>query len=145
MLIGTIIYCMGGAYLFNILEAQNELAWCEGSKSDSAALINDYTLKIFNYMTFNVTYNPILAAYTADNSTEIKDGPEVYNGILHDWLVELRDEVIGNGYGGEDCEVVNSWQFLSGLLWTMTVVTSIGKIFYYLLLTESSSSTGCFK
>lgn len=126
MLIGTVIYCMGGASLFNILEAQNELAGCEGSQSDSQALIQDYQMKIFNYLNFNVTFNPALVSMTADNDTKYLDGPAVYNKVIHEWLIELRDEVLSNGYGGEDCEVVNSWQFLSGLLWTMTVVTSIG-------------------
>lgn len=126
MLIGTTIYCIGGSYLFNILEAQNELAGCEGSASDMAGLITDYQMKIFNYLNFNVTFNPALVAMTADQNTVFLDGPDKYNLQVHDWLVEFRDEILSNGYGGEDCETVNSWQFLSGLLWTITVVTSIG-------------------
>lgn len=128
MAILTTLYCMAGAYLFNILEAQNELAGCQGSKSDSAQMMSDYTNKIFNYLSFNVTWNPLLP--TGDNTTEIKDGPEVYNQVIQDLLIELRDEVQDNGYSGEDCETVNSWQFLSGLLWTMTVVSSIGESKY---------------
>lgn len=124
MAIVTTLYCLAGAYLFNILEAQNELAGCQGSQSDSAQMISDYTTKIFNYLSFNVTWNPLLP--TGDNTTIIKDGPEVYNTVVLDWLTELKDEISDNGYSGEDCEQVNSWQFLSGVLWTMTVVTSIG-------------------
>jgi len=125
MLIGTVLYCMGGAYLYGILEAQNELAGCEGSAQDSKTMIEEYRAKIFNYLTFNVTFNPILEPLINDNFTML-DGPDVYNKVIYDWLVELRDEVLSNGYGGESCEDSNSWQFLSALLWTMTVVTSIG-------------------
>ncbi len=124
MAIITTLYCMGGAYLYNILEAQNELAGCQASQSDSAQMLNDYTIKIFNYLSFNVTWNPLLPS--EDNTTEIKDGPEVYNRVVNDWLLELKDLIADNGYSGEDCEQVNSWQFLSGLLWTITVVSSIG-------------------
>lgn len=128
MLMGTVAYCVGGAYLFNILEAQSELASCEGAQSDSLQMIEDFQLKIYNYLSFNVTFNPELySTQTVGlNINDTEDGPEIYNRVIHDYLIELRDEILGNGYGGEDCEKVNSWQFLSGLLWTMTVVTSIG-------------------
>lgn len=127
MLIVTVIYCIGGALLFNILEGQTELAGCEGSASDMNALITDTKLKIFNYLNFNVTFNPELTKMTETNDTVYLDGIATYNAVIEEMLIEFRDEVLGNGYGGEVCEDVNSWQFLSGLLWTMTVVTSIGE------------------
>ncbi len=131
MLIGTLLYCMGGAYLYGILEAQNELASCEGSQQDSKTLIEDYRTLIFNYLSFNVTFNPVLEPYITENYT-LLDGPEIYNVQIQDWLIELRDLILENGYGGEDCDDSNSWQFLSALLWTLTVVTSIGKTRYLL-------------
>ena len=134
MLIATFLYCIGGAYLYGILEASTELAKCQGNAQDMAALISNYTGNIFNYLTYNVTFNPILLSYTADNSTVFLDGPDIYNQVIYDYLIGLRDDALSNGYGGLDCEVTNSWVFLSALLWTITVVTSIGiYIFLYLL------------
>jgi hypothetical protein len=112
--------------MFGILESQAELAVCEGLASDMQQMVTDYKIKIYNYLLFNVTFNPELLKMTATNDTLFKDGIDTYNEVIHDYLVQFRSDILGNKYNGLPCEELNSWQFLSAVLWTVTVVTSIG-------------------
>ena len=124
MLTLTVFYCLGGAYLYGILEMQNLLQTCEMAKGESEQMIENYSLEIFNYLSYNVTFDPLLP--TGNNETLLLDGPDVYNKVVYDYLVQLENEVISNGYYGQDCDTTNRWLFPNALLWTITVVTSIG-------------------
>ena len=119
----TILYCCGGAYLFGILEGQTFVQTCQSAQSNSIQLIQSYTLEIYNYLSYNVTFDPVLA--TVANAT-LLDGPDVYNQVIYDYLVKLENEFYSNTYYGQDCQATNKWTFISALLWTITVVTSIG-------------------
>ena len=123
MLTLTVFYCLGGAYLYGILEMQNLLQTCEMAHGESEQMIQDYSLEIFNYLSYNVTFDPLLP--TGNNDT-LLDGPDVYNNVVYDYLVQLEKDVISNGYYGQDCDATNRWLFPNALLWTITVVTSIG-------------------
>ncbi len=124
MLLITLVYCVGGAFLFQILEMQNILQNCQSAQGASAILIQDYRLEIYNYLRFNVTWDPVLAQY--QNLTIIKDGPEVYNQVILDTLTRLRSDALSNGYAGQDCQATNKWNFPSAFLWCVTVVSTIG-------------------
>jgi hypothetical protein len=124
MMLLTIIYCCAGAYLFGILEGQYLLELCQSAKGDSLKMIQQYRTLIYNYLSFNVTFDPALVIIT--NGTEMKDGPEIYNQYVLDTLYQMRDEVLSNGYSGQNCETTNKWLFSSALLWTFTVLSTIG-------------------
>ena len=124
----TILYCCGGAYLFGILEGQTFVQTCQSAESNSIQLIQSYTLEIYNYLSYNVTFDPLLP--TGNNAT-LLDGPDVYNKVIYDYLVQLENEFYSNTYYGQDCQATNKWTFISALLWTITVVTSIGNSFFF--------------
>ena len=60
----------------------------------------------------------------------IKDGPWIYNpkitGILKEFGEKIR--VISSDYGftGQNCDQDNLWEYFSALLFTVTIVTTIG-------------------
>lgn len=89
---------------------------------------------LFNYIYFNTTSDPWLPV---DNSTVIaslntpRDGPWIYNPKITAWLqdfaVQVRNYSSTYGYNGQDCENDNLWEFFSALLFTVSIVTTIGK------------------
>lgn len=82
-------------------------------------------------MTYNVTFSPILNVAAYGEKTELRDGPEIYNKNIESWLVELRDLILKNQFGGpyenSFCEDTNEWEFLNSLLFSISVLTTIGK------------------
>ena len=88
---------------------------------------------LFNYIYFNTTPNPWLPV---DNSTLIpslntpRDPPWVYNpkisSMLSDFAVKIRAISDNYKYAGQDCSTGNLWEYFSALLFTVTIVTTIG-------------------
>lgn len=81
-------------------------------------------------MIYNVTFNPILNVAAYGDGTELRDGPETYNKRIESWLIELRDRFLDNQFGGPYdktfCEDTNEWEFLNSLLFSISVLTTIG-------------------
>ncbi len=103
---------------------------CEKNKGDSVQLIQDYTIKIYNYLSFNVTFNPYIANLS---SSSILDGPNIYNQKVTEMLTDMKDQIndMGIYYSNTlkfDCDKTSKWMFISSLLWTITVVTTMGTI-----------------
>lgn len=129
----VIVYACGGAYLFQILEQQNEIQNCQLGEGEWNNLRIDYRTDLFNYIYFNTTPNPWLPV---DNSTIIpslnypKDGPAQYNPILMQKLTDLRKEILyiynNYTYSGQDCESQSLWTYLSALLFTVNTIAVIG-------------------
>lgn len=96
---------------------------------------------LFNYIFFNTTSNPWLPV---DNSTIIpslntpRDGPWIYNPKITEKLNEFADKILeissGYGYTGQNCEQDNLWEYFSALLFTVTIVTTIGNLNNLLIL-----------
>lgn len=133
MVIIVILYVSGGAFLFKILEQHNEIQNCQMGEGEWTNLRISFRAKVFNYIYFNTTSNPWLPV---DNSTIIpslntpRDGPSVYNPMLTQWIIDFRDQVHNirstYKYTGQDCEKQSSWSYFSSLLFTITIVTTIG-------------------
>lgn len=133
LLVVVLLYVCGGAYLFQLLEQHNEIQNCQLGEGDSNKLIKTYRTNIFNYVYLNTTYNPWLPV---DNSTVIqslntpKDGPSVYNPKLMKMLSEFATEINSikdkYKYSGQDCENTSLWNYWSAILFTITVVTTMG-------------------
>lgn len=60
---------------------------------------------------------------TTDNTSVIYDEIEVY---LYNLTNDVYDRKDSYRYAGQDCESVTGWTFSSALLFTITVITSIG-------------------
>lgn len=133
MIMVVILYVCGGAFLFQLLEQHTEIQNCQLGKGDYDKLVINTRTSIFNYIYFNTTANPWLPV---DNSTIIpsldtpKDGPEVSSkvviGMINDYKSSIRDIVSKYKYSGQDCELNSLWNYYSALLFTASVVSTIG-------------------
>jgi len=121
-------YAFLGALLFQIMEQHKTQA----KQGEWINLKDTYTALIYNYLNYNVTFNPILKRAMFGDNTEIRDGPAVYNRVIKDWLVELRNRIVKIKFDGSTddayCESIDRWELWNSFLFTITVVTTIGKI-----------------
>lgn len=91
-------------------------------------------LKIYNYLSYDVTFSPIMSAEEMRlgliENTTILDGPDEYNQRVEDLLREFRNTVMDNQFGGnylpDHCESVDHWNFWNAFLFTVTVMSTIG-------------------
>ena len=131
----TIVLCyiFGGAYLFQILEQHDEISKCQSGEGEWTTDLQALRSQLFNYIYLNTTNNPWLPY---DNSSGLvdtslsKDGPNIYNPILTQWLIDFRVKIIqlnsNYKYNGQDCENESMWTYFSALLFTFSVVSTIG-------------------
>ncbi len=113
MLFLVISYIFLGAVLFQTIEQNNEIQNCETAKSNVNQKISDYTVKLYNYINYNISIDPIL-----DNSSVV--GPSVYNPEIDSYIMEIRDTIIQNyqsfKYWGQlDCDSTSLWQLESAV------------------------------
>ncbi|CAF0790763.1 unnamed protein product [Brachionus calyciflorus] len=126
-------YAAGGAFLFKILEQHEEIQNCQKGEGEWNKVRIEYRTRLFNYIYFNTTSNPWLPV---DNATiaaglyTAKDGPDKYDPLIKNWLVELRNKTLNitseYKYKGQDCEKQSAWTYLSALLFTITILTTLG-------------------
>lgn len=133
LIVSVILYVLGGAFLFQLLEQHNEIQNCQEGEGEMSNLVISYRTKLFNYIYFNVTMDPWLPISNTSGavaSTTVKDGPDVYNPKLFAMLQSYRADIIltrsSYNYYGQDCIVNSLWNFESAMLFTVSVVTSIG-------------------
>lgn len=129
----VIFYVVGGAFLFKILEQHTEIQNCQSGEGEWNKLRIQYRSKIFNYIHFNTTPNPWLPVDNATIEAGLfveKDGPPVYQPLLTNWVVDFRKKIFNisreYGYAGQDCEKQSSWTFFSSLLFTITIMSTLG-------------------
>jgi len=129
-------YVVLGALLFQTLEQTNEIQNCETGKGNENEMISEYTQKLFNYIYFNVSTDPVVDALIAGQQQvdqNLTYNINAYTTIIDDWILEVRDLTINNflatKYSGQDdCEAKSLWQLPSAILFTVTIVTTIGII-----------------
>lgn len=116
-LIGLVLlYAVAGAFLFALLEQHNEQKSCQESKGADMANVVKTKAKLIEYVQFNITTNVL------DKS---KDNETYAVQRIEEMLTEYRDEVLSIGYDGSDCEETK-WILINGILFCLTVVTTIG-------------------
>lgn len=72
--------------------------------------------KLIEYIQFNVTSNVL---------DTTRDNESYAITRIEEMLTEYRDEVLNIGYSGEDC-TDTKWVLINGILFCLTVVTTIG-------------------
>lgn len=129
----VIFYIAGGAFLFQILEQHTEIQNCQSGEGEWNQLRIEYRSQFFNYIYFNTTPNPWLPIDNATIEAGLyveKDGPPIYDPILTEWIVDFREKVLNISntlkYTGQDCEKQSSWTYFSSLLFTITIMTTLG-------------------
>lgn len=131
LIIIVISYSVGGAFLFILLEQYIELQNCQQAnckfndiRSDSIYFVF-FKLVIENVSISNISesmYNYVLLA-KSENITKIYDGVVSF---LESFTDDIYDRRANLRYTGQDCSTVTGWTFCSALLFTITIITSIG-------------------
>lgn len=120
----VLAYICGGAYLFQILEQHQEIQNCQSGEGELTNIIQDTRTELFNYIFFNTSSDADTANATG------RYGPSVYNPQIQTWLYNFSTYVMSvsskYGYTGQDCETQSMWQYMSAMLFTFTVVSTIG-------------------
>ncbi len=119
-----IFYIFIGAVLFQYLENDTSIQKCEEGKNKDKATIKKYAQLFYNYISLNMTDSDRVTFLNESNLTAIVD-----NDTFQKWLVELRDSAVNISqvykFAGQPCHV-NSWIFESAILYTITLITTIG-------------------
>ncbi|CAF1148851.1 unnamed protein product [Rotaria sp. Silwood1] len=108
----VVAYSVGGAFLFILLEQYIELQNCQQGNLIENISITNLSETIYNYVVIK-----------NDNTTTM------YTQIA-DYLVNFTNDIYERRtvlrYIGQDCTTSSNWNFPSALLFTITVITSIG-------------------
>jgi hypothetical protein len=119
----VIVYAIVGAFLFELLEKNQETKDCQEGKGEEAINIVNLKSKLLTYIQFNITTNPL------DTS---KDNETVANANIEDWLTGFRDQVFDikstYRYHGQSCDSYK-WNFAGALLFAVTIITTIGNFY----------------
>ncbi len=140
-----IFYVVFGACLFKYLENDAGIQKCEEGKNKDRANLKKYAQTIYNYIALNMTdidrlqfsqvSSSVLDYTNGSNMSDI-----IYQGSIEEWLVELRNSVLNISevykFAGQPCHV-NSWIFESSILYTITLITTIG--YGHITVTKKSS------
>jgi hypothetical protein len=120
LIIVVICYVVAGGFLFVLLESNRELQDCLEGQGQEATNVINLKSQILDYIQNNVTTNPLDTSL--DNET-------VANANIDQWLTSFRDNVLSikgsYRYTGQDC-ADQVWNIAGGLLFAVTIVTTIG-------------------
>lgn len=121
LVVMVIAYACAGSFLFQLLEQHNEAIQCEEGKGQESTKIVNLKSNLLSYIQFNIS----------SNNDPSKDNETVANAKIETWLTEFRDTVLeiksSYAYAGSDCGTTR-WSFMNTLLFTVTIITTIGKI-----------------
>ena len=136
----VILYSAAGGFIFQHLEQTNEKQLC--LEAENAYMPMEHTKKHDLWEMSKAFYNQ----YTKDG-----DDPEVQTKALaafKDELIKFRDDALELGYDGKNCSKMGEvdgpgyqWSFPGALLFSVTVITTIGG---YLIFLKFFLSTGTF-
>jgi hypothetical protein len=144
-----VIVLVIGAYLFQILEQHVSIEACQQAASAQEQAIEDLAIYIFNYVMLNATYwqdTTYSHVDTSNGSALLMQAVDdrlsfyrAYNTDMTTKLIEFRTSVVNaasdraSRYAGQDCEANNFWVTESSLLFTLSILTTIGYFYSYKL------------
>jgi len=164
----VVIYTCLGALMFRLLEQHEELRLCEAGKGKLMKTVQELKDDIVSYVLYNVTNidlntgekkpelkKNISMADAFDNyyiRTETENG--IYIGKLNEsniidlMLKDYRNEIHNIDskfkYRGQDCVEDTRWTFSSALLFSLTVISTIGYGHVTPITWEGQIVCGCY-
>jgi hypothetical protein len=133
VLLVAIAYVVCGAYIFQFIEQPNEIASCQTGEGVWKKLLYDYRVAFYNYIYYNTTSNSYLLLndpYAIPSLVSSRDNSTVYQPKLTQMLEDFRDEILSitsdYNYAGQDCVADSQWNTMSAILFTLSIVTTIG-------------------
>jgi hypothetical protein len=149
LIILVIAFIVGGAFLFQLLEQHASIQKCQEGEGKSNNLIKSYRTALFNYIRLNLTeietllYKEVNLTSLSNYDLYVQKRIEFINSYHKDaqtFLMNLRDEVLliekTYKYRGQNCINETSWTIESSLLYTLTLLSTIGyghvTVYFYL-------------
>lgn len=142
--IAVILYSSIGAFVFQILEQHEEIRLCEEGRVKFDVELKRFRENFINYVTYNISdeeyqkaayysnssmylYNPDLS-YSSSNSSNEYDEDKfiIFDRLLNDFKQIVLDIESQTRYVGQDCIEDSRWTFYSALLFTISIMSSVG-------------------
>lgn len=145
----------GGGYLFKILEEHASIQRCQEAESNQTEYVQTLSTLIYTFIELNKTvwndydYSNTLARANWSNTTlddAVRQRIEFYSdydALIESKLIQFRDLVLthkrNNWYIGLECATHSYWVYESAVLYSLTILTTIGSLLsdYYLLYLTS--------
>lgn len=127
----VIVYAIAGGFMFQHLESANEKSECLKAEKKYRPLEN------------NTKYNLWQIASNFKSNEEMAMALDEFGRQL----VNFRDDVLQLMYDGKNCSQMGEpggpgyeWSYPGALLFSVTVITTIGKLFWFTLMNISDIS-----
>lgn len=121
LIVAVIVYSVVGAIVFTFIEAYNEARNCQIGLGEENTNIYKLQSQLILYVQQNVT---------ANSNDKSKDNITVATETIDQWLIDFKDSLMSNqgnyGFSGQDCTNGLKWSFTGALLFTVTIITTIG-------------------
>ena len=131
-----LVFVFSGGFLFQFLESHASIQKCEIGQNMDKALIKKYSRTLLTYIFENLTSNArqkLVEEYANKTILNYPINQELYPGSkeIDIYIEEFRDKVgeiyLKQGYRGQDCILDTSWIIESSILFSISLLTTIGK------------------